>query len=462
LPPAPARAKRLFVRILLPAVAALVLVGCSDPPTVHCGPGTFQFEDVCLPVDASIDSTAIDTREDVTGEVPTEVGAEADASLETGGDADALADALDTDAFDAEDGATDAPDSAAEAADVGPDSTAETLDAASDSADADTFEAPPGCTTASVLSSSKVPLIEAFPLETGILVVQQDQVRLISRDGSPLKAVAWPRLITAAALDSGRLIVVDKAAFRVVSTVDFSTISETFTADTCTLAAVTSKSRLVCLTSSASETPLLTYDLKTGVLLAKSKLYTSAQTLRPVPGTDELVAAYYANLVLYSVTSAGYVTTVGTAGVSDFYGTIAVLAFHTPTDHLVTPNGALHQLHAPTCFPGAGGGGCLPKDGVLGTLATGERFVGLTDDGANTVYGLVEKSGGYYCETGCTLQQIDGTKRVVVSQKTHTISSMRMITSFRRDPVCNTILVGHQRQEPGTLEYSYRLTALDY
>ena len=69
--------------------------------------------------------------------------------------------------------------------------------------------------------------------------------------------------------------------------------------------------------------------------------------------------------------------------------------------------------------------GCFIKDGVLGTLRTGESYVGLADDAAGTVFAVVAAGNTFDapCKTGCAFQRIDVATHTITSQKQHPFTS---------------------------------------
>ena len=108
------------------------------------------------------------------------------------------------------------------------------------------------------------------------------------------------------------------------------------------------------------------------------------------------------------------------------------------------------------------------KDGILGTLCTGEAFLGLGDDGAGALLAVVAAPSQSFfdspCKTGCAFQRIDVAARTITSQKSHAIADILTILRTAGDPVCHQIIVGYSTPNPSSVfdPGGFRVQALDY
>jgi len=485
-------------RLLWPGVLGVLLAGCAGDE-LECGPGTIQEDGLCVVADTAFSEvapgdtpateatsdSAAETDDDSTIVPPDVVTDSADATYEATSDAP-----IDSTLDSSPDGVSDAggdvapedSDSTETSADVGVDAVAEAdasdtapdaTDTGSDILDA-SVDAPPdvssdggsSCGSLGSLVGGTQRLIDLFVLPAGILVIRNDAVVLIGRDGVVKKTVTWPREIASAAMDGATLLVADKAAVTTVGTPDLTSVLEFFVTETCLTGAVVSKSRYLC----GSGAQIYTYDYTTGVQIAKAKPYIHGLPMRRVPGTDDFVtldiASSPADFYLYTTTTSGEPTFINE---SPYHGAFAVTtnyAFHVPADRLVTSEGILLKIHAPGCTPS--GTGCFEKDGVLGTLTTGQTYLAVTDDGANKFYGIAANPATTWtdvvCTAGCETQQVDVAKRLITSKKTATITDYRATIAFRLDVTCNRLVLGHSRPDPSASwkELGYRVVVLEY
>ena len=199
--------------------------------------------------------------------------------------------------------------------------------------------------------------------------------------------------------------------------------------------------------------------------------------MRRIPGTSYFVtvttASSPSDFHLYQVTSGGADVTFinespyhGDFAATDIYG----FAGRPPT-HLVNIDGLLLRLFGSGCDGTTNSftSGCFVKDGNLGTLWSGERFVSLTNDAAGTLYAVVSQGTTFYsdplCKGGCSVQKIDVQQRKVVAQRQHMMGAKRFIVS-RPDSSCDMLAVGYEVSPPGSsssFEWSgYQIDLVDY
>jgi hypothetical protein len=89
---------------------------------------------------------------------------------------------------------------------------------------------------------------------------------------------------------------------------------------------------------------------------------------------------------------------------------------------------------------------------VLGTLRTGEAYLGLGDDGAGHVAALLNPATSNFnpfaspCANGCPVQIIDVTSRTILQQTSTTISDLASAIRTRLDAACGDVVVGYTKQ----------------
>lgn len=332
-----------------------------------------------------------------------------------------------------------------------------------DTAVTDTLPPPPpplaGCHAVGELASGSETLVDLFVLEAGILVVRTDALVLHAREGAVTKTVTWPRPILTAAFDGTTLVVGDKAAITVVDTTDLTTKREIFVAESCASGVLISGSRFVCGPGDDWQRVYYTYDLVAGTLLAKSNPVTYAGIpMQKVPGFDDFVTVDEelspSDFSLHRVLDSGEATLIGD---SPYHGDLAATrtyAFHSKSDRLITNYGVMLDIHPAGCKPMSSG--CFSKAGDIGTLASGESFVAMADDGADSLYAVVSTAGSDPidppCESGCRIQRIDIPKHAVASETTAILPGFmalaRGVTVLRHDPSCKNLLIGHATPTP--------------
>jgi hypothetical protein len=326
-----------------------------------------------------------------------------------------------------------------------------------------------------VLTSGADKLIEAFPADTGLLVVSANAVHLLDRAGTELIQVPSPREITAAAFDGTLLVVADKAR---ITTYDpaLTVFASGDLVEACASAVLLSNSRFVCGPANDWDRIFYTYDALSGTLRASSKKYTyNGIPMRRVPGKDDFVTVSTdsspSDFHLYSLTGdeAQFINESPYHG--DFRVTNVYAFDASPPEHLITDAGLFLHIYGNGCSTATNSftSECFTKDGALGTLSGAQIFVGMDSDGAGHVFGLVDPSdtfAGNPCEKNCIAQRIDLESRAVTSQRIHTLSASRIVVT-RHDPIAAKLLVGYIKATdsyylPNDPYPGYQIALLDY
>jgi len=330
-----------------------------------------------------------------------------------------------------------------------------------------------GCAAVGLLDTGTSPLVNAFVVPDGIIVVRTNSIALIGRDRSVKKMVTAPAPISTASFDGETLATADTAYVNVYT----STLVAQGTVplrDACFESIIAPGGVFVCENPRPAALVLTTFDLRGRRFLKEytDGFLSAGWLMEPAPGTPYFalqVAGSPRSYGLYAVDSDGTVRTLGGAQVSDNLNNAFGFA-GAPSSHLVLATGELRRMLSPTCTgTGMGQSGCLQPDGVLGTLQTRDRFVALDSDGAGTLIGFVSHTGSEDafddapCRTGCALQKLDVPQRLVIAQREHVINA-RKVLFVRHDPACNMAAVGYQApaisSQPPT--FPYQVDLLDY
>jgi hypothetical protein len=243
-------------------------------------------------------------------------------------------------------------------------------------------------------------------------------------------------------------------------------MSSTTLRDTCVTAAILPGQRFVCGPTSDWDRTFGVHQLPSGAALAASGRFTYQGTpMRRVPGRDDFTTVttnlspsdiYLKRLMPdNSIVSFGDSPYHGDFPVTDVYAFIG-----DPATHVVTHGGILLQIYGPTCRGStpAGTGACFTRDGILGTLSTGQTFVGMTEINATRLIGITAPTSGFpppdsLCAAGCSVQRIDATTRSVLSSSTFTAASMQAITAVRYDRWSDRAVIAYtlgRRYDPPT------------
>jgi hypothetical protein len=318
--------------------------------------------------------------------------------------------------------------------------------------------------------TAKLPIVDAFPTRDAILVVQQDSLLLVARNGQVMKTVQAPRQITTVQFDGERLIVGDRAMLVVYST----TLEEkgsVLLRESCSASALVATSRLVCGPANDWDRVFYTYDIAASppALLARStRTFTyDGIPLRGVPGTAYFMTGSGSFL---KVGPTGDATTVASSYSSSVRATGPVAFFGRPPTHVITAGGQMLRIFGNGCdgMTNTYDRGCFIKDGELGTA---QSFLALANDEAGArVYGLVGGGNAYSydppCAMGCALKEIDVAGRKVVSERRHTLE-IGPVVSARHDATCSRLLLvygksGARGSYPGDVPAEYQAALLGY
>lgn len=333
-----------------------------------------------------------------------------------------------------------------------------------------------GCLTGSLLQGTQA-LIDFFVTDPGIIVVRSDAVLLLARDGSISKTVPFAREITSAAYDGTTLVVADRAALTVLDG-RLAMGASAFLQETCAASVLVSGNRFVCGPANDWDRIFYTYDVGAPMplLIGMSAPYTYNGTpMRRVPGTDDFITVSTnsspSDFHLYRVGDDGKVIYINE---SPYHGDFAVTnsyAFDgSPPTHVIQPAGLMLRIYGNGCAStmNSFNTGCFVKDGELGTLRTGEGFVGLGDDGAGALFAVVAvpsaSTFNALCKSGCSFQRIDLTTHTITSQRSHPISDLLTLVNTIGDPLCHQIVVGYRTPSP-TSSFDpggFRIQSLDY
>lgn len=342
-------------------------------------------------------------------------------------------------------------------------------DAAADAADVVRVDA--GGAPSVVLSAGADALIDAFATPAGILVVHAGHVALVDRGGAELRRWTPPREITAAAFDGTYLAVADRAVLNVLSPSLEERGSAPLT-DTCVTGVIVSGPRFVCGPAADWDRVFYVHELPSGRQLARSAPYTYQGTpMRRVTGRDDFTTVTTnlspSDIYLQRVTADGQVVSFGD---SPYHGDFSVTDTYAfvgdPATHVLTVGGILLQIYASGCESRDAGfrGGCFTRDGTVGTLRAGERFVALTEVGATSVAALVDRSGTFDlpCQSGCDLQRIDVPGRAVSSTRSHAVPSLQRVTVVRYDAHADRLLLGYSTGDRFGGATGHRLLMLSF
>jgi hypothetical protein len=328
-----------------------------------------------------------------------------------------------------------------------------------------------------VLLQGDQTLIASFVVDEGVIAVLSDRVTLVGRDAQIITSVPFARQITAAAFDGTTLVIADSAAITVMSR-SLDVGPSGFVTEACVSGVLVSGMRFVCGPENDWDRIFYTYDVgaTAPVQIAMSAPYTYNGTpMRRVPGTDDFITVTTnqspSDFHLYRVDATGKAVYVNESPYhGDFAATVTYAFDGAPAAHLVQVAGLMLKIYGDGCNTtmNSFNTGCFLKDGAIGTLRTGESFVGLADDAAGTLFAVVAAGGNFSdspCQAGCAFQRIDVATRAITSQKTHAFSNqMYAAVSTAGDPKCGNIIVGFSvasASDPFTAK-GFTLQSFDY
>ena len=195
--------------------------------------------------------------------------------------------------------------------------------------------------------------------------------------------------------------------------------------------------------------------------------------MRRVPGTDDFITVTTnlspSDFHLYRVDATGKAIYVNESPYhGDFAATVTYAFDGTPAAHLIQSQGLMLNIYGDGCTStmNSFNTGCFIKDGVLGTLRTGESDLGLGDDAAGSVFAVVAASNSFDapCKTGCAFQRIDVASHTITSQKQHSFTSSYYYPVMAApDPRCANIIVGVATStDPFATAPGFHLESFDY
>jgi hypothetical protein len=334
------------------------------------------------------------------------------------------------------------------------------------------------CGAASTLVDSSDTLIDLFVVQSGIIVVDASSVSLYGRDGKVIKAVPFARQITAAAFDGTTLVIADEAELTVMSSA--LTVGPTgFLTVSCAAAVLVGENHFVCGPANDWQRTFLTYDIGMNppAQIATSAEYTyNGIPMQRVPGTDEFVTVTLdtepPSFYLFQVAADTGTTVFEGGSPFDTYDADLVFAFDgAPATHMIQDQGDILALTGTGCQNGIDSleGTCFAQTGVLGTLRTGQGLIGLGDDGAGRLVGVVSPSSNTYpfgspCAGGCPVQLIDIASRSILQQQSYTIADLSALVRTTYDPYCGNAVLGYSKiDSTDDLDSSgYRVQALAF
>jgi hypothetical protein len=208
-----------------------------------------------------------------------------------------------------------------------------------------------------ILYSGPIPIVEAFPVEAGIVVVREDGISLMNRDGTTASTWPWPRAITAATFDGERFAIADQALLTVLDP-SLVELGHTYLSESCAGAVAIPGARFVCGPNLDWDRVFYTYDLLTPVLLDSSSQYTyDGIPMQGIPGRPFFITfGVSSNVALFRVGDDNVATEIRTALDDSFDLTKPLFPFGfsgNPASLMVDRRGAVFSIHSdcqPSCF----------------------------------------------------------------------------------------------------------------
>jgi hypothetical protein len=326
-----------------------------------------------------------------------------------------------------------------------------------------------------VLLEGSQHLIAHFVVDEGVIAVLGDRVALVDRTAQIIKSVPFPREITAAAFDGTTLVIADSAALTVVTRA-LDVGPSVFVTETCASGVLVSGKRFVCGPANDWDRIFYTYDVGVDppVQIAISSPYTYNGTpMRRVPGTDDFITVTTnlspSDFHLYRVDATGKAVYINESPYHGDFAATTTYAFDgSPAAHVIQSAGLMLKIYGDGCDStmNSFNTGCFIKDGVLGTLRSGEAYFGLGDDAAGGMFAVVGSSSAFDapCRNGCAFQRIDVTTRTITSQKQHPFTSSYYAPAVPvPDPKCGNIVLGIPTStDPLASATGFRLQSFDY
>lgn len=342
-------------------------------------------------------------------------------------------------------------------------------------------DAPPavtGCVRSGKLIGGKETLIDLFTIDEGILVVRNDAILLLGRDGAVKKMVTATRPITTASFDGTSLVVGDAAMITVYSPA-LENRGTVLLTESCVSSVLMNGDVFVCGPSNDWDRIFYTYDVKGLKAIGRStqKFTYHGRPMRRVAGTDYFITVTTdlspSDFYLYKVLPGG--TDVVYVNESPYHGDFAATttyAFNaTPATHLINVSGLMLRIFGDGCDlqHNSFTSGCFVKDGTLGLLPTGRSYLALANDATGRLFAVTNEGTQNYgylsplCPGGCNVQRIDVATRAVVTQRSHLMASRRFI-ALRPDTSCKMVALGYElATSTSSSDYGgYQIDLLEY
>ena len=309
------------------------------------------------------------------------------------------------------------------------------------------------CGAAQILVDSSDTLIDLFIVDAGVIVVDTSTVSLIGRDAQVIKSVPFARQITAAAFDGTHLVIADEAEITVMSPALDLGPSALLT-ESCASAVLLGENHFVCGPATDWERVFYTYDVGANppaqIAVSASSYTYQGTAMRRVPGTDDFITVENYFSLFAAAAGTGVVAE---QSASPFVSSTVTSLFAfdgTPPTHLIQGAGDILTIAPADCAPSTTTQTCFTQTGMLGTLRSGEGYVGLGDDGAGRIVALVSEPtnntfGQPPCLDGCTVQDIDIASRTILQQQSTTISDLAVVVRTLYDPGCGAAVIGYSK-----------------
>jgi hypothetical protein len=289
-----------------------------------------------------------------------------------------------------------------------------------------------------------------FPIAEGIIIVLPLEIRVVSRTGATVRSLAVTREITTAAFDGTLLGVADRGMLTTYNT-SLEQVAAGALVEECSSSVTISGSRFVCGASGDWDRVFYVFDMNTATRLSSSMPITyNGQPMRRVPGRDDFVTVTVgtspSDFYLHRVGADNVVTHYGDSPYHGDFAATTVFAFdREPADHLIQIAGVQLLIYASACTPTMFRGGCFARDGMLGTLTSGQSFAAMADDGAGKLLALVtmpssSPSFGAPCMSGCLAQRIDLPTQTIETTRTYR-STISRVVATRYDSASSGLVV---------------------
>jgi hypothetical protein len=310
-----------------------------------------------------------------------------------------------------------------------------------------------GCVPAGPLMQTPTPILAAFPVTGGAIVVRSDGPLLLDRTGATRAEAPRGTPVQAAAYDTGRLVVADEGGLAVYDD-GLQLLREVAVPGGCEAVTIASQGRALCQTHTEPTNSFMTmstWSIETGTMLASVDLDPSLpalSSLRRVPNNDAAIGVGSV-LSLYLLDAGGNPRFVNTSLLDEYFD--GIFAFYgdglpgsTPV-HVVLPSGSMLNVFGSGCLtiPGPSATGCFLKDGELGTVRGSQSVLALADDGGGQLYALTASGDAAFpiaCDGGCRVQHIDAASRRVVSSRTYAMPFYYAV-SAAFDSECGMLLL---------------------